>query len=79
MKRYIVSGYGYSELDDKAKHRVRIWLNECPFEYQDDEGITFTEYFSDWNEDDLSEHCKINDYIFDRWGRVLHSIIEEAV
>ena len=79
MKRYIVSGYDYSELDDHSKCRVKNWLDEDPFDYQDDEGITFLDYPSDWKDEDINEHCKINEYIFDQKGRVIHFIIEEAV
>ena len=36
MKRYIVSGYDYSELDDHSKCRVKNWLDEDPFDFFED-------------------------------------------
>ena len=69
-------GFEYSELSDKAKLSVKYWLDENPLDYEDDNGKTMWEYPSEWEENDISEFCEMNEYIFDKHGKVLHHLIE---
>lgn len=75
-KMYSITGFGYLELGDKAKDRVKNWLDDNPLEYDDDNGIVKFEYPSDWDDTDINEFCDNNDYIFDVNGRPIHNIIE---
>lgn len=75
MRVYQVEGYSYLELSDKAKQWVKYWLDEFPFDYEDEEGVTLWDYPSDWADSDINEHCECNGYIFDKFGKPLHNII----
>ena len=69
MKIIKVNAYSYTELSDESKHRAIVWLDECPLDY--DEGI---EYFSDMLDEDVGEHCDINEYCFDSFGDPIHHL-----
>lgn len=71
-KMYSITGFNYLELSEKAKMTVDYWLDEFPLCY--DSG---TEFISDWDDADIDEHCQINGYIFDRYGKPIHNLIEE--
>ena len=75
-KMYSITGFNYLELSEKAKMTVDYWLDECPLEYDDDEGQVKMEFISDWDDADIDEHCQINGYIFDRFGKPIHNLIE---
>jgi len=76
MRMVSVMGFNYSELDDKAKARVKNWLDDCPFEYENDEGELVYDYASDWSDDDIDEHCQLNEYLFNKRGEYIHHMIE---
>ena len=75
-KMYSITGFNYLELTIEAKRRVLSWLDECPFEYETEEGNIMFDYASEWDEADIVEHCQINGYIFDKWGNPIHNLIE---
>jgi hypothetical protein len=78
MKVIKVNAYEYSELNQDAKHEVVHWLDEMPLDYEteDEQGNTIREieYFSDMDEEDIQEHCEINEYLFDKFGKCVHHL-----
>ena len=78
MKQIKVNAYEYSELNTDAKKKVIQWLDEWPIENvnQDDEGNIEEkiEYFSDMKDIDIIEHCEINEYLFDKFGKCVHHL-----
>ncbi len=77
MNIYKIKGFYYSELSENAKMKVKNWLDEIPFDYEDENGITHYEYASDWNDDAIYEHCRMNGYIFNIDGNCIHHLIED--
>lgn len=77
MNNYTIRGFHYSELSEKAKTKVKNWLDEIPFDYEDEAGITHYEYASDWNDGEINEHCRMNGYIFNLDGNYIHHLIED--
>ena len=80
MKQIIINAYEYKELNECAKFKAKLWLDEVPFEYENDEldkngkHILKTEYISDWDNDTIQEHCEINGYLFDESGDCVHHL-----
>ncbi len=79
MKTIKVNAYSYQELNQDSKDNVKIWLDELPFDYyedQDEKGniIEKLDYPSDWNEIDIQEHCEVNEYLFDKYGKCIHHL-----
>ena len=78
MKQIKVNAYEYSELNQEAKHEVVHWLDEIPLDYEteDEQGNTIIEYeyFSDMEDIDIIEHCEINEYLFDKFGKCVHHL-----
>ena len=74
-----VKAFKFQELEEKYQDRVIHWLDEAPLEYMNEEGKMSTFYFSEWDIDELIEHCEINGYLFDQYGNPIHHLIlEEA-
>lgn len=83
----MIEGFHFYELSDIAKRKVEAWIDEYPFDYEneveveDEEGNVKTElvteytYFSDWDEDMQQDHCFMNGYIFDKHGKPIHDLI----
>lgn len=71
----LVEVYDYRDLDRKAKSRVVYWLDEHPLDYENDEGGISYEYFSDMDEEEIIEHCDINEYKFDERGNPIHHLL----
>ncbi len=78
MKQIKVNAYEYSELDEEAKNEVVHWLDQHPLDYEteDENGNTIREieYFSDMEEEDIQEHCEINEYLFNKNGECVHHL-----
>jgi hypothetical protein len=80
MKTIEVNAYKYNELNDEAKFKVKLWLDEIPFEYEtgdlDENGkpVVKNDYASEWDERDIQEHCEINGYLFDKYGNCIHHL-----
>ncbi len=80
MKIIKVNAYDYNELSDEAKFKVKLWLDEIPFDYDtgeiDENGksIMKYDYASEWDENDIQEHCEVNGYLFDKLGNYVHHL-----
>ena len=76
MKTIKVNAYSYQELNEDSKNNVKIWLDKLPFDYEEEDKqgniIKKLDYPSDWNEIDIQEHCKANEYLFDKYGKCVH-------
>lgn len=70
-----IKAYKYEELDRYSKWNVLAWLDEFPLDYEDDEGNTHLEYFSDMDTKDVIEHCEANEYLFSKSGKPIHNLI----
>ena len=78
MKQIKIEAYDYQELNEDSKYEVKLWLDEIPFDYEDEdkEGniITKLDYPSDWSDEDINEHCKMNGYLFNKYGKCVHHL-----
>ena len=73
-----IGAYKFEELDNKARFKVLIWLDEWPLDYEDENGETEWEYFTEiYNQDPdyVIEHCEANEYLFDEYGNAIHHLI----
>ncbi len=78
MRLVQIEAYKYEELSEESKSWVAYKFDSDPFDYQDDDGITHYEYFSDWSEEDRIEFCNVNEYEFDYKGRIINQLIVES-
>jgi len=78
MKTIKINAYDYQDLSDDSKISVKIWLDELPFDYEDEDEkgnvIKKLDYPSDWEETDIEEHCQANEYLFDKYGECVHQL-----
>ena len=80
MKIIQVNAYEYQELNQDAMFKVKLWLDEIPFEYEtgeiDENGksIIKYDYASEWDDRDIIEHCEVNGYLFDKYGDPIHHL-----
>ena len=79
MKTITVQAYQYHELNQKAKDNVCSWLDEYPFDYEDEDGNLITQYFIDMEEEDIQEHCESNEYLFSDKGEPIHHLEKEEL
>ena len=80
MKIVKIKAYKFEELKDPAKYEVLTWLDNFPLDYEDENGDTKWEYFSDIYDQGpeyVIEHCEINEYLFDKCGNAIHHLIEK--
>lgn len=78
MRLVQIEAYKYEELTDGAKSWVTYKFDSDPYDYQDDDGKTHYDYFSDWTEEDRIEFCETNGYEFDYRGRLITDLIVES-
>jgi len=78
MELVQVKAYKYSELSDNSQNKVKSWLDEDPFYYEDNDGNSSYEYFSEKDADMQDDHCEINKYLFSKCGKPIHHLIEES-
>jgi len=75
----MIEGFQFIELDDRAKSKVLVWLDEVPIEYEEEDGegniVTMYTYFSELDEVDIQDHCFMNGYLFDKNGKTIHNLI----
>lgn len=75
----VIELFHYYELSEKAKNKVKIWLDEYPYDYEteDEDGNIVTEYqyFSELEDQDIQDHCFMNDYIFNHRGEPMHHLL----
>ena len=80
MKQIKINAYEFKELNKDAKHIALMWLDEDPIEYEteelDEQGkpILKNEYFSEWLEEEVQEHCEVNGYLFSKYGQFIHHL-----
>jgi hypothetical protein len=80
MKQIKINAYEFKELNQDAKHTALLWLDEFPLEYETEElneqgkPILKNEYFSDWLEEEVQEHCEMNNYLFSKQGKCVHHL-----
>lgn len=76
MKVIKIKGYEFNELSNNAKTEVRHWLDLTfePCEYEKEDGSMGYDYYSDMNNDDLQEHCEVNEYLFTEYGKPIHHL-----
>lgn len=78
MEKVIIEAYQFKELNEKAKDRVINWLDEDPVEVQYENQFFYYRYFSEGSEDDISEHCELNNYLFNIYGQPIHHLIRSS-
>lgn len=76
MKLLKVEAYEYQELEPNARSEVVYWLDQDPWEFQNDQGETLYRNCSDMTDEDIQEHCEMNGYLFDAEGRPVHHLGE---
>ena len=80
MKQIKINAYEFKELNQEAKHRVLLWLDRFPLDYDtgeiDENGkpIIKYDYFSNWLEEEVQEHCEMNNYLFSKNGQSIHHL-----
>lgn len=74
MKQIIIDAYEYHELETFAQAEVVSWLDQDPWEFQNDKGEMEFSYFSEMNDEEIREHCELNGYLFDDEGRPVHHL-----
>ena len=72
-----IKAYKYEELDHQSQFEVLTWLDTDPIDYEDEEGNTYWQYFTDMETQDVIEHCEANGYLFNKFGEPIHHLIEE--
>ena len=78
MKQIKIDAYNYQDLNDDSKVNVKIWLDELPFDYEDEDKngniVKKLDYPSDWSDEDINEHCQSNEYLFSKFGECIHQL-----
>lgn len=72
-----IKAYKYEDLDHQSQWDALVWLDECPLDYEDENGETKWEYFTEMETQDVIEHCEANEYLFNRFGEPIHHLIEK--
>jgi hypothetical protein len=72
-----IEAYKYEDLDHQSQWDALVWLDECPLDYEDENGETKWEYFTDMETQDVIEHCEANEYLFNKFGEPIHHLIEK--
>ena len=76
MTSYVfIEAFEFRELDERAKSHIRDWLNDDPIEWEDDSGNMQYDYVGHWNEDEIQEHCHMNEYLFNKYGESIHDLV----
>ena len=70
-----IKAYKYEDLDHQSQFEVLTWLDQFPLDYEDEEGNTQWQYFADMETQDVIEHCELNQYLFDKFGKPIHHLI----
>ena len=70
-----IRAYEYAELDDKAKNNFIHEMWDMPFEYEDEDEkgniIIKYDYFGEWDLEEQIDFCESNDYLFDKYGKLI--------
>lgn len=80
MELVKIEAYKYQELDDKAKENFIHKMYDMPFDYEDEDKdgniITKYDYFADWNLEEQIDFCYHNEYLFDKYGNMIHHLVK---
>jgi len=71
-----IKAYKYEDLDPVSQFEVLTWLDNCPIDYEDEEGNTRWQYFTDMETQDIIEHCETNEYLFNKFGKPIHHLLK---
>jgi hypothetical protein len=66
MKIVNIKAYKYEELTEDAQNNFVAYMYDYPFDYENNEGEFEEEYF-----------CEINDYLFDKTGKLINHLLQE--
>jgi len=78
-----IRAYEYAELNDKAKDNFIHSMWDMPFEAEtgehDDEGNMIIEYdyFGEWDLEEQIDFCESNDYLFNKYGKLIGHLEEK--
>ena len=78
MKIVKIKAYEYAELSENAKDSFINQMYDMPFDYEMEENhkiITKYDYFGDWCYSDQLEFCQMNEFLFDKYGNIICSLI----
>ena len=91
MELVKIQAYKYQELDDKAKENYIHTMWDMPFYYEMDKNpfdseyesidgkmIHCWDYFGDWQLSEQIDFCDCNEYLFDKYGNMIHHLIEQG-
>ena len=78
MKLVNIKAYKYEELSGYAQDNFDAYMYDCPFDCENNEGEFEIEFFADWDYEDRAEYCEMNDYLFDKTGRLINDLIKES-
>ena len=70
-----IKAYQYEDLSDDSQWEVTHWVDEEPWEDENEDGSVEFSFFSDLNESEKAEHCNANEYLFDKEGKPIHHLI----
>lgn len=73
MREIKINAFEFNELDERAKLNVISWLDKSPIYFEID-GEEEIEYFHQMEENEISEHCQANEYLFNKHGRPIHHL-----
>lgn len=79
MEKVIIEAYQFKELNKRAQLEAIYWLDKDPIEYEDENGIIQIYYFAESSDDEISEHCEINNYLFSIYGKPIHHLIKGSI
>jgi len=75
-----IRAYEYAELNDKAKDNFINSMWDMPFEYEDEDekGNTIIkyDYFGEWDLEEQIDFCESNDYLFNKYGKLVGHLEE---
>jgi len=77
-----IRAYEYQELSDKAKDVFKHYMYDSPFESEtgelNDNGEMIIEYdyFAEWYLEEQIEFCKMNNYLFSKYGKLIGHLEE---
>jgi hypothetical protein len=80
MIEIAIDAYDYQDLDRLGKKKVVDWLDKDPYEWNTGEvdelnhPVIKYEYASDWNEEEIIDYCKSNNYLFSKFGDPIHHL-----
>ena len=78
MKIVNIKAYKYEELSEDAQDNFVAYMYDYPFDYENNEGEFEEDFFGWWDYEDRAEYCEMNDYLFDKTGRLINDLIKES-